>query len=512
MTESIHYQTGTDEPNPPPWPADTVTIVREQDVAKDADDKIRETILNMAQDAWDEEHQTFTCDQHFSSRRHVVMFAPGTYDIRFQVGYYVQVLGMGRSPDEVKFIHNGGPYVPALNRHLHHHHSERTGTCLDTFWRSAENFSMVDLDMVWAVSQASPLRRVHVGGDLYLHDNAAYASGGHLANATIDGTLRAGGQQQFLIRNVKLKNGAEGGAWSMVYVGCTGNVPDATPGDRSSASVTVVEAPKVRMEKPYVALREDRHTFELRVPKPLFGPESVLKGPLLDGSNERVINFNKVKMAVPDFPDEIQKALNAGKDIVLTPGVYHLATTIIMRRSNQVLLGLGLATLVSPRDGSPCITVVPKATGVVIAGVMLEASEAAELDGSYKKVSSLLEWGSKGEEDPGDKQNPGALFDIFCRVGGATTAVRDTISVDTMVRIHSGNVIGDNLWLWRADHALLGDDEANYPHISPIFWQTESHEYKVDTGIEVRGDDVTIYGLAVEHANGHQTIWSGGKC
>ena len=50
---------------------------------------------------------------------------------------------------------------------------------LDTFWRSAENFRTEASDgMLWAVSQAAPLRRVHVAGDLVLHDKGAYASGG----------------------------------------------------------------------------------------------------------------------------------------------------------------------------------------------------------------------------------------------------------------------------------------------------------------------------------------------
>jgi hypothetical protein len=122
-----------------------------------------------------------------------------------------------------------------------------------------------------------------------------------------------------------------------------------------------------------------------------------------------------------------------------------------------------------------------------------------------------MEWGTEGVTDPGCREQPGAMFDVFVRVGGATgSAQRSHIAVPAMMRIHSGHVIGDNLWLWRADHALLGPNEAaNYPHISPIFWQCEQDECQAQTGLEVFGDDVTIYGLAVEHANGHQTVWSG---
>jgi hypothetical protein len=68
----------------------------------------------------------------------------------------------------------------------------RTRPCrLDTFWRSAENFRqsttfewMGNAGMLWAVSQAAPLRRVVVDGDLSLYEyeppsgGAGYSSGG----------------------------------------------------------------------------------------------------------------------------------------------------------------------------------------------------------------------------------------------------------------------------------------------------------------------------------------------
>jgi hypothetical protein len=102
--------------------------------------------------------------------------------------------------------------------------------------------------MKWAVSQAAPLRRVHVGNDLYLHDGAAYASGGHLANTKVDGHTYAGGQQQYLMRNVDFQGGMSGGAWSMVHVGNIGDVPASSPGTETSPAITVVDTPKVRIE------------------------------------------------------------------------------------------------------------------------------------------------------------------------------------------------------------------------------------------------------------------------
>jgi hypothetical protein len=80
-------------------------------------------------------------------------------------------------------------------------------------------------------------------------------------------------------------------------------------------------------------------------------------------------------------------------------------------------------------------------------------------------------------KDAGDPNNPGAMFDVFFRVCAATSGIRSDIYADAMMRIHSGNVVGDNLWLWRADHGDFNDDEEtdNYPHISPLYHQSEEH-------------------------------------
>jgi hypothetical protein len=491
-----------DEPNPPVWP-DSVLILRDTEDADVLKSKIEKT-----QDSWNEQYATFTCDHHFSNRRHAILFAPGIYqNLDLEVGYYVQVAGLGVSPDDVQFHNGKGPYVPALNKHVHK--INRTGTSLDTFWRSGENFANhAQPGMMWAVSQASPLRRVHVKHDLYLHDKDAYASGGHIANAVIDGHTHFGGQQQFLSRNVKFGMGASGGAWGIVYVGCE-NAPPSTPGGLQSACITTVQT-HVCMEKPYVAMYDDQQTFQLRVPQ-----ASIASGsPQLTCDNEVSRDFSRVKVATTeDATSDIQAALDVGKDVVFTPGIYQLDQSLQVRTSNQVIIGLGLATLISPIR-SPCIRVAPGTAGVRIAGVMLEAPPLDPAHRSnYSELApwSLLEYGEEGVWDDGDPTNPGGLFDVFCRVGGGgPPGQRRWINIDTMIRIHSGNVIGDNLWLWRADHALLGPGEAaNCQNISPVFYQTEKDEYNVDTGLEVNGNNVTIYGLAVEHTSKHQTVWRG---
>lgn len=41
-------------------------------------------------------------------------------------------------------------------------------------------------DTLWAVSQATSMRRVQVNGSLYLHDDYGWASGGFLADSKIE--------------------------------------------------------------------------------------------------------------------------------------------------------------------------------------------------------------------------------------------------------------------------------------------------------------------------------------
>merc|ERR1712232_1388646 len=78
-----------------------------------------------------------------------------------------------------------------------------------------------------------------------------------------------------------------------------------------------------------------------------------------------------------------------------------------------------------------------------------------------------------------------------------------------MGKIYSRDVVGDNLWLWRADHCLLMKKEApNKPELSE-YHVTMEGECQCETGLEVYGDRVTMYGLAAEHTTGDIVSWHG---
>ena len=60
-------------------------------------------------------------------------------------------------------------------------------------------------------------------------------------------------------------------------------------------------------------------------------------------------------------------------------------------------------------------------------------------------------------------------------------------------------MIGDHLWIWRADH---GDRANGRVHVG---WD----DNVADQGLVVNGDDVTMHGLFVEHFRRYQTLWNG---
>jgi hypothetical protein len=178
-----------------------------------------------------------------------------------------------------------------------------------------------------------------------------------------------------------------------------------------------------------------------------------------------------------DTAASINAALEHGKNLILTPGIYHLEESINVTRADTVVLGLGYATLISDK-GVPAMRIAD-VSGVRVGGLLFDASPV--------NASSLLEVGPPGSS-ASHAADPIFLYDIFGRVGGLGPA-----SVDSMVTINSSDVIGDNSWLWRADH---GDS---------VGWDSN----KDKNGLVVNGNNVIFYGLAVEHTEEYQTLWNG---
>eukprot|EP00595_Chromulina_sp_UTEXLB2642_P003689 CAMPEP_0196764084 /NCGR_PEP_ID=MMETSP1095-20130614/5337_1 /TAXON_ID=96789 ORGANISM="Chromulina nebulosa, Strain UTEXLB2642" /NCGR_SAMPLE_ID=MMETSP1095 /ASSEMBLY_ACC=CAM_ASM_000446 /LENGTH=482 /DNA_ID=CAMNT_0042118703 /DNA_START=204 /DNA_END=1649 /DNA_ORIENTATION=+ len=480
------------EPNPPNWPENNVLLI----YPSDESNKISLRIKNRTKTLISSEGQ-------FSDDRVALLFHKGTYtDVQVPVGYYVQALGLGKNVGDVIFEGNGGVYANAAST---------TAGSLDTFWRGAENFtnnaSCPDLSnfgptingvgMLWAVSQAAPLRRIIVNGSLLLSEGGEYASGGFAANIQVRDYYGIGSQQQWISRNSSFlkKDGITGGAWSIVYAGCLNAPP--TKGKDSTSAVSNQPELDVTVEKPFISSENGK--YYLQIPKPRLNSS----GPNFDENFNDSRPFEQVYLAKPaDTTNLIQSKLTAGYDIVFSPGIYYLSKALEISKDNQVLLGIGLATLVASRSG--CIYVHPNYHGIRIAGLMLQASIQTDY---------LLRWGDPYVNDNDDlsKANPSVISDLYVRVGGPDTENRTLIGTTTMVQIHSNYVIGDNLWLWRADHSKLATNEIPKPnqnyHLVEYSVTDKSFEFKCDNGLIVTGDYVLIYGLAVEHTLKDLTIW-----
>lgn len=264
----------------------------------------------------------------------------------------------------------------------------------------------------------------------------------------------------------------------MVFSGCV-NAPKSHCGyGGGSKPYTNVESTPLIAEKPFITEKGGKYT--LNVPH----VEHNKVGTSHDWNNFNRVDFSHVYVTHPgDSAATINSKINEGLHIVIQPGNYYLSDSIKVTKPNQVILGIGMATLIS-NTGKPCIEVA-NVEGVRVAGLLLQASD--------KKAPSLLKWGTS--KNAGTSQNPGVASDVFARVGGRNNAYKQQTAAETMFEINSGNVIIDNTWLWRADHGVSG--------------QVKNSQNPVRTGMVVNGDNVIAYGLAVEHTLGHMTEWNG---
>ena len=195
----------------------------------------------------------------FGQERYALLFKPGTYGstvdpLNFQVGYYTAVAGLGASPDDV--VINGS--VDVRNQCV-----GTSCTALNNFWRSLANLTINVTNPnfgcytgeFWAVSQAAPMRRVHVNGLTTLMDyctGPSYASGGFIADSQFDGsTVINGSQQQWMVRNSQL-DGWTNGVWNQVFSGVVGAPAQCFPASSSCGPYTTLATSPVTREAPYL--------------------------------------------------------------------------------------------------------------------------------------------------------------------------------------------------------------------------------------------------------------------
>jgi len=396
----------------------------------------------------------------FGAPRYAVLFKPGTYDVDTRIGFYTHVAGLGLSPDDV--VINGGLRADAR---------WRKGNATLNFWRVVENMSVVPAGGFerWAVSQAAPMRRMHIRGDLLLSDSG-WSSGGFLADSKVDGQVQSGSQQQWITRNSAL-GGWTGSNWNMVFVGTQNAPANSFP---NPPFTTIGAAPVIR-EKPFLTV-DRRGEWQVFVP----ALRSNAEGTSWSSGRPRGVGHPLTEFVIVTpgtSAATMNDALARGKNLIIAPGIYHLDVPLRVTRPNAIILGLGLATLV-PDNGVSAITV-DDVDGVTLAGLLIDAGPTN---------SPVLVQIGRSRSSVRHASNPTLLSDLFVRVGGAGIG-KATRSLE----INSNDVIGDHLWLWRADHG------------NGVSWTSNT----AANGLVVNGNNVTMYGLFVEHYQDYQVQWYG---
>ena len=412
---------------------------------------------------------TLAGNAQFSTNRYAVFFEPGTYNgVESQVGYYMSVAGLGEVPTATAIT----------NGYLTVNTTDSNGNLTTNFWRSIENMEMSlpagDIEQ-WGVSQGADFRRMDINDSVELtNTNCGEASGGFIGDSVITGNIESCSQQQWYTRNTNFA-GWTGNLWNMTFSGDNG-APAAAWGGGGNNYCVLATTPVVR-EKPFLYQDSSGNywVFSPTLRTNSVGPSwtSTSMGP---GNSLAIGTFF---IATPSSTlAQINAALAAGKNLILTPGIYQYSGAINVTNANTVVLGLGYADLV-PQTGTAALTVAD-VDGVQLAGFLIDAGPV--------NSPVLLQVGVKGAPRVSHASNPSSISDVNFRIGGATAG---TATVAT--EIDSDNVIIDNMWSWRADH---GADAAWTGNVAM-------------NGLVVNGDNVTALGLAVEHYEAEQVVWNG---
>ena len=407
----------------------------------------------------------------FGSQRFVFLFKPGTYGTLFaNLGYYTTIAGLGLNPDDVSFPTGDMNVDSGWNL-------GDTANATQNFWRSAENMAITPASGTdrWAVSQAAPLRRMHIRGNLTMGPSnqgpgQGYSSGGFIADSRIDGQVSSGSQQQWYTRDTNMGSWT-GGVWNMVFSGVQGA---PTQGFPSTNKNTVLPTTPVSREKPYLYIDGSGH-YNIFVPS-LRTNAAGATWPNTPGTS---IPMSQFYLASPsDSTATLNAALAQGLNLFFTPGVYQLTATLHVTRADTIVTGIGFPTLV-PNGGVNAL-MVDDVDGVKISNLLFDAGTV--------NSPALVTIGTAGSH-VSHTADPPSVQDVFFRVGGALAGVSTTSLI-----VNSDDTIIDHIWAWRADHGAV-----------PTGWTINM----ASNGLIVNGDNVLATGLFVEHYQNYEVLWNG---
>jgi hypothetical protein len=299
-----------------------------------------------------------------------------------------------------------------------------------------------------------------------------YTSGGFIADSAFSGSVGNDSQQQFIVRNSNL-SGWSNGVWNQVFSGDNG-APAQSFGQSGANPYTTLTTSPVTEEEPFLTT-DSSGDFSVFVPAVQHNSVGATwTSGQTPGSSLPISDFF---IATPsDSAATINAALAGGQDLILTPGVYQLSQALKVTHAHAVVIGLGFPTLV-PTSGNVSMQV-SDAAGVKLSGMIFDAGTV--------NSPALLKVGTSASG--GSAASPDLVQDVFFRVGGATPGK----ATDALV-VNSSHTILDDIWAWRADHG------------NGVGWTANT----AATGLVVNGDNVTAYGLFVEHFQKSEVIWRG---
>ena len=465
----IFEENGTSNPNPPGPDTDLPTSDRPDfgPNVKIYDDSTPDSVIQGDLDAAFD-RMLLSPTAQFGDQRDTFLFKPGTYNVWANLGYYTSLAGLGKNPDDVTFTRN-------INVDSGWNLGDEKNAT-QNFWRSVENLSVAPESGAtkWAVSQAAPMRRVHIKGNFNMAPSnqdfgQGYSSGGYLADTRIDGGVGSGSQQQWYTRNSSFGAGWDGGVWNMVFSGVLGAPPQAFP----TPPHTTLPTTPVTREKPYLYI-DGAGNYSVFVPV-LQKNSSGVTWPNTPGKSIPLRDFYVARPS--DSTATLNQALAEGLNLFFTPGVYKLSETLKVTRPDTVIYGLGYPTLV-PQNGVNAMSIAD-VDGVIVAGILFDAGPV-----NSPVLLTVGETGSSRDH----AANPIVIQDVYFRIGGPR-AGKSAVSLV----VNSDDTILDHIWAWRGDHG------------EGIGWNQNT----AANGLIVNGDDVLATGLFVEHYQEYQVIWNG---
>ena len=425
----------------------------------------------------------------WSTSRYAILVGEGTYKMSdlFKLGYYTQVSGVGSDKSAVSIA----PGINVLNN------CAKSGDpgCvapggLDNFWRSMSDLTITgnDKPLVFAVSQASPIRDVTIEGDqgiLMCDWHTTTYDCGQTSGGFIDGMkaskIGLGSQQQFYVSNSDI-NELQAGVWNIVSNNNKGTVKGE--GDSGTQNkwngypfTEMKDGTLAQFKKPKLVKNGDEWQVKYNDKAASVNDFIILK------LNQ---NEDRTKISSSDI-QKINSDLGSKAGIIVMPGIYDLEDTLNIP-NNKIVLGLGLPSFVCPPTTGKCM--ITASEGVRVSGLVFDAPEASNFD--TNKDAVLLNIGEKGS---GTSTNPTILQDVYCRIAHIEKGQSDA-SAYSCIKVNADYTIGENLWLWRADH------DAKFVNVL-------ADTAKAPYGLVVYGNNVKMYGLFVEHFQNYQTVWYG---